>query len=374
MAKKNKTTKTRVGKPRRRPNNAQKKGMSPGTLLPGTPDMERGPVRITMIDYSETACSDEIDWDGSISTGPRPGYRWIIADGVHDPDVIRRIGSAANLHALVQEDIMNIGHPAKVEEWNDHVFLILKTIGWDSAGMEPRIGQISLLVGPDYVLTFHQNDREFLEPVKKRLLSGKGKIRTMGPGYLAYALVDSIVDHVFDVMDRINDGIESLEEAIFTRADDAIIQSIHTLKHHVLIIRKMMTPMRDILNHLLPGEVPPFPDTLRVYLQDVTDHVGSILETIDGFREMLSGLMDCAMTAISTRTNEVMKVLTIIATIFIPLTFITGVYGMNFQFMPELAWRWGYPVILFIMLATIGGMLLWFRRRKWLVRPMGKID
>ncbi|HPQ40216.1 MAG TPA: magnesium/cobalt transporter CorA [bacterium] len=351
---------------------SHKKGMAPGTLVPVVSETSENPVSVSLIEYTESACSPEQPLDpGDLGVRPEPPdagapIRWVIVDGVHDPDVIRAFGGAFNLHPLVHEDIMNTAHPVKVEEWDTYAFIVMKAMSLDTDTRQPVMKQISLIVGSDFVVSFHQNDREFLEPVKERLTVGKGRIRTAGAGYLAYALMDSIVDHYYVVLEDMNERMEILEESLFSNGRGLLIEDIQVLKRQLMEIRKVVWPERELFGRLIREESGFFPSDIRVFLQDVYDHLIHILDSVDTFRETLSSLMDSSVSMMSHRMNEVMKVLTIIATIFIPLTFIAGIYGMNFQWMPELTWKWGYPATLGVMAVIFAGMVIWFRSRRWL--------
>ena len=346
---------------------SHKAGLAPGTLVPDKDSIGRRPVYVSLVDYSRDVYYPEQTVDLlNITEQPPDCIRLVIVNGVHDTETMARIGEVFNLHPLILEDIVNTGHPMKLEKWEEHEFLILKTLFEHSKTAKATFNQVSLLVGEKQVIVFHEGRRVFLEPILKRLETGKGRIRKSSSGYLAYAIMDSIVDHYFHVLETMNSDIEELEDAIFNSPDRKLIQRIYQLKRQTMIIRRTIRPLQDIFNTLVRDDTDFFPASINLYLQDVQDHTILVLETLDSFRELLSSCLDSAMTADGNRMNEIMKVLTIIATIFIPLTFIAGIYGMNFEVMPELKWPWGYPTVLGGMMVILIGMVIWFRRRNWL--------
>jgi magnesium transporter len=226
--------------------------------------------------------------------------------------------------------------------------------------------QVSLILGPSFVLSFQEQAGDVFEGVRKRIRNGKGRIRSMGADYLAYALIDSIVDSYFLILEKIGDRIELLEEELIRLPTPATLQKIHRFKRQMILLRRSIWPLREIVKELQRDGAPLIRETTDFFLRDVYDHTIQIVETVETFRDIISGMIDIYLSNMSNRMNEVMKVLTIIATIFIPLTFIAGVYGMNFAYMPELEWRWGYPAIWLLMLAIFAGMMIYFKKKKWL--------
>lgn len=226
--------------------------------------------------------------------------------------------------------------------------------------------QFSLILGSNFVITFQERVGDVFELVRERLRKGKGRIRKMGPDYLAYALMDAIVDHYFVVLERIGERVESLEEELVTDPTPGTLQTIHHLKRELIVLRKSVWPLREVIGSLDRGESTLIQENTRIFLRDVYDHSIQVIDTVESFRDMVSGMLDIYLSSVSNRMNEVMKVLTIMATIFIPLTFIAGIYGMNFEFMPELKWHWGYFFVWFLMIAVAGLMIVFFRRKKWI--------
>jgi magnesium transporter len=296
----------------------------------------------------------------------KPGVTWLDIDSVHHTDILEAVGAQANLHPLVIEDIHNTYQRPKVEDYEQYLYIVLKMISWDEAATEIQGEQVSLVLGENFVLSFKEDPGDIFDPIRTRLREGKGRIRKQGPDYLAYALLDQVVDHYFLVLENLGEKIEDLEEELVTNPDASTLQTIHHLKRELIFLRKSVWPLREAISSLERGESPLFqPDTL-VYLRDVYDHAIQVIDTIETFRDMVSGMLDIYLSSVSNRMNEVMKVLTIIATIFIPLTFIAGIYGMNFTNMPELGWPMGYFMVWGLMILIFIGMLIFFKRKGWM--------
>ena len=296
----------------------------------------------------------------------RPGVTWLDIDGVHQAEILEAVGAQVNLHPLVIEDIHNTYQRPKVEDYEEYLYIVLKMISWDEDSKEILGEQVSLILGQNYVLSFKEDPGDIFDPIRQRLREGKGRIRKMGADYLAYALLDQVVDHYFLVLENLGEQIEDLEEELVTNPDASTLQTIHHLKRELIFLRKSVWPLREAISSLERGESPLFQSETLVYLRDVYDHTIQVIDTIETFRDMVSGMLDIYLSSISNRMNEVMKVLTIIATIFIPLTFIAGVYGMNFVNMPELQWPGGYFMVWGVMIVIFIGMLIFFKRKKWL--------
>jgi magnesium transporter len=339
---------------------------SPGSLI-HVGERKVDKVRITVIDYDadtffekEVATVEECYRFRDTST-----VTWINIDGIHDPDVIGKLGGHFGLHPLVLEDIMNTTQRPKMEDLCGAVYLVLKMI---EAGPACEIGaeQLSLIFGPNYVLSFQEKPGDIFDPVRERIRKGQGRLRKMGSDYLAYALLDAVVDDYFVVLEKLGERVESLEDELISNPDRRTLADIHDLKSKMLFLRKAIWPLRDAVGRLERAETPLIKEATGIYIRDVYDHLIQIIDNIETFREMLSGILDIYLSSVSNRMNEVMKILTIIGTIFIPLTFIVGIYGMNFKFMPELEWRGGYFVVWGIMIVVGGALIAFFRRKKWL--------
>jgi magnesium transporter len=346
---------------------SKKAGLPPGTLVHvGEKKTEK--ARIRLMDYS-----DEYFEERDLSTieecfpyKDKNSVTWINVDGIHQVDMVEKIGTHYDLHPLVLEDILNTNQRPKMEDYEDYLFLILKMITYDEARKLLHMEQVSVIVGPRFVISFQESEGDVFDSVRERLRKGKGRIRKSGPDYLAYALMDAVVDNYFLVLEKIGEDIEELEEEVISKPGPATVESIQNLKRELLYLRKAVWPLRETLLGLEKGESPLIEDKTAIYLRDVYDHSIQIIDTVETFRDMVSGMLDIYLSSVSNRMNEIMKVLTIIATLFIPLTFIVGVYGMNFKYMPELEWHDGYFAVWAVMIAIAVLMLFFFRKKKWL--------
>lgn len=291
---------------------------------------------------------------------------WINIDGLHDVQLMASIGTQAGVHPLTLEDIVNTDQRPKMEDYDDYLFMVLKMISWSGDdGKGVKAEQLSLILKPGLLFSFQEQQGDVFDPIRERLRCGKGRLRKQGADYLAYGLIDSVVDQYFLCLEQIGEQIDSLQEELVGSPDKGTLQKLHRLKREMIFLRRAIWPLREVINGLLRGESPLFAASTLVYLRDVYDHTIQVIDTVETFREMLSGMMDIYLSSISNRMNEIMKVLTVIATIFMPLTFIAGVYGMNFKYMPELDWRWGYPAALLLMLSIGVAMGIYFHRKKW---------
>lgn len=299
---------------------------------------------------------------------------WIQVRGLHDINKLRTVWDYFNLHPLVQEDIVSTSQRPKIEPYPDFIFIVLRMITHkkEADGSEKlQNEQVSIVLGKNYILSFQESDEPIFEPIFKRLKVPNTSLRKLGPDYLAYALIDNIVDHYFNALDIVSESMDNLEELIFLEPKETQLQRIHALRRDLNFFRKSVWPMRDSINSLIRDESPLITDDVKVFLRDVYDHVVQVIENIEINREMVFGLIDIYMSGLSNRMNEVMKILTIIATIFIPLTFVAGLYGMNFDpevspyNMPELKWYFGYPMAIGLMLIMSLLMVAFFRRKGW---------
>jgi magnesium transporter len=296
----------------------------------------------------------------------KPTVTWINIDGIQRIDVIEKIGKHFNLHPLALEDIVNTGQRPKMEDFVDYIFVVLKMLYYDEKKREPNAEQLSLVLGPNWVISFQENEGDVFDPIRERIRADKGRIRKMGADYLIYALIDAVVDNYFIILEKIGEKIEEIEDELVANPSPETLQAIHNLKRQMIFLRKSVWPLREVISRLERWESQLINKSTYIYLRDVYDHTIQVIDAIETFRDMLSGMLDIYLSSVSNRMNEVMKVLTIIATIFIPLTLVAGLYGMNFKYMPELEWPWGYPLVLFVMF-TIGVlMLIYFRKKKWL--------
>jgi magnesium transporter len=286
--------------------------------------------------------------------------------GIQQVEVLEKLGNCFGVHPLALEDILNTEQRPKVEDYGEDLFLVVKLLSYHEKKDEVEAEQISLILRPNALLTFQEKEGDDFANVKERLRAGKGRLRKMGADYLAYTLLDIVVDQYFGVLERLGERIEVLEGKLLADPGTATLQKIQNLKKEMLLLRKWIWPLREVISSLERGEFPGIQESTRIYLRDVYDHAIQVMDTIEIYRDTLSGMLDIYLSSLNNRMNAVMKVLTIIATIFMPLTFLAGVYGMNFKHMPELDWPWGYPLILAVMGFVAILMLTLFRRKKWL--------
>ncbi|HUX56396.1 MAG TPA: magnesium/cobalt transporter CorA [Bacteroidales bacterium] len=326
------------------------------------------PVTIHIIDYNETDFSEK-DLGNIAESLPfkeSPSVTWLNITGVHDEKVIHEIGEIFKIHPLVLEDIANTTHRPKVEEYDNYLFVIIKMAYYKEETGEVIIEQVSLIIGRNYVISLQEKEGDILDGLRERIRNNKGKIRKQGSDYLMYGIMDVVVDNYFLVLEHIGEDIEEMEEQLMKSATQQLLNRIYTLKQELVYVRKSIWPMREVINTIQRTEYNLVKKDTFVYFRDVYDHTIQVVETVETFRDMSSGMLDLYLSTVSNKMNEVMKVLTIFAAIFIPLTFLAGVYGMNFEFMPELKWKFGYPFWwAFTIIVTIG-MLIYFKKKKWL--------
>lgn len=346
---------------------SEKAGLPPGTLV-HVGGKKTDEILLRVFDFNETTLEErELDPDEDFAPYSRKHTNtWINVDGLHRVDVIEKIGMAFDLHPLVLEDILHTEQRAKVEDQDDYIFFILKMISYDEETEQVESEQFSLLLGRGFVLSFQERPGDVFETVRERLRKNKGRLRRYGSDYLAYALLDAVIDSYFSVLERLGERIEALEEKIMENPDSDTLNSIHSLNRELIFLRKAIWPVRELVGNLEKWESPLINEKTVPFLKDLEDHVLRVIETIGTFRELAIGMREVYLSSMSNRMNEVMKLLTIVATLFIPLTFVAGIYGMNFKVMPELEWPWGYPLALGLMLVVALVMLFWFRRRRLL--------
>ena len=355
-------TKKRIPKKR-----SSKAGLPPGTLI-YLGEKKTESVRITYIDYDDQSFQEKqvLNIEECLKFKETPTVSWINIDGIHDVELIEKLGKGFELHPLILEDILSTGQRPKFEDYEQHIFVVLKMLSFDEESQSVTAEQVSLILGPNYVISFQERIGDVFEQIRERIRKAKGRIRKMGPDYLAYALLDAIVDNYFVILERFGEKIESMEEEVISNPTERTVQQIHSLKREMIFMRKSIWPLREVIGGLQKSESSLINETTGIYLRDVYDHTIQIIDTIESFRDIVSGMLDIYLSSLSNKMNAVMKVLTIIATLFIPLTFVAGIYGMNFKYMPELEWRWSYPIVWLIMIAVAVVMLCYFKRKKWL--------
>ncbi|MBS3734717.1 MAG: magnesium/cobalt transporter CorA [Phycisphaerae bacterium] len=349
------------------PSLSRKRNLPPGTpVYVGAPRAE--PVRITVIDYDpDRAELRAVDTpQDCFAYRDNDSVTWINVDGVHEPQIVQALGRHFGLHPLVQEDILNTTQQPKCEDFGDYVCLFVKMLQWSDDADGITSEHVSLILGRGFVISFQQRSGDVFQAVRDRIRDNAGRIRTMGADYLAYALLDAVVDGYFAALEQRAERIESIEAELVERPTPTTLAHIHRLRREGLMLRRAVRPTREMTAALDRGGSALISPEVAPYLRDLYDHAVQVIDTAETFREMLTGMLDTYLSSQSNRMNEVMKVLTMIATIFIPLTFIAGIYGMNFQHMPELTRPWAYPAVLGVMAVITLAMLVWFRRKRWL--------
>jgi magnesium transporter len=345
---------------------SKKAGQAPGTVVfVGEKKVEE--IRITLIDYDENRYDERKieSIEDCFSYKDSPSISWINIDGVHQVDVIEKLGDHFVLHPLLLEDVVNTQQRPKLDEFDDHLFIVLKMFFFSEVENKLEGEQISFIVGSNFVISFQERQGDFFEQVRERLRKGKGRIRRKGSDYLAYCLIDAIVDSYYTILETLGEHIESLQEELVSEPKQEDLQIIQDLKRDMLFIRKSVWPLREVIGGLVRSESTLIKEDVLVYVRDVYDHVIQAIDTIETYRDMLSAMLDIYLSSVGNRMNEVMKVLTIIATIFIPMTFLAGIYGMNFKYMPELEWRYAYLVFWIVVSVVLIAMIAYFKRKKW---------
>ncbi len=345
---------------------SKKVGLPPGTLVHiGEKKTEK--VKITIIDYDEAQLQEKETKtiEKCFPFKDKTTVTWINIDGIHNIEIIEKIGKHFDLHPLILEDIVNTEQRPKIEDFGDYIFIVLKMLYHDEKEKKVQSEQLSLIVSSNFVISFQEREGDIFNPIRERIKNGKGRIRKMRADYLAYALLDTIVDGYFVIPEKLGEKIESLEEELVANPTPEILGIMNDLKRNLIMLRKSIWPLREVISGLQRVESPLIQKSTGIYLRDVYDHTIQVIDTIETSRDILSGMLDIYLSSISNRMNQVMKVLTIIATIFIPLTFIAGIYGMNFKYLPELGWKWSYPLVLLGMVFIGISMLVYFRRKKW---------
>jgi magnesium transporter len=354
---------TRLAKKR-----SKKAGLPPGTLVYiGEKRMEE--PKISIFDYDDLHVEEKEvrAIQECFVFRDKPTVTWINVEGVHQVEMIEKLGECYGFHPLVLEDILNTDQRPKMEIYGDYIYIVLKMFCVDNAGGSTEVEQVSLILGSNFVISFQEGKKgDVFNPVRERIRGGKGLIRKMGADYLAYSLLDTIVDNYFLILEKLGERVEILEEELMAQPTTKTLQEIQKFKSEMIFVRRAVWPLREVIMGLSRKESPLIKETTEIYLRDVYDHTVQVMDTIEVYREMLSGMLDIYLSSVSNKLNAVMKVLTIIATIFMPLTFIAGIYGMNFKYMPELEWRWGYPAVWLIVVIIGISMSVYFKKKKWL--------
>jgi magnesium transporter len=345
---------------------AKKAGLPPGTLV-YTGEKADAHVSVSIIDYDERHFHEreKAAFDECLILKDKPGVTWIKIVGVHEVANLEKLGECYNLHPLVLEDILNTDQRPKVEDFDDYLYIVLRTINY-VADDQLSSEQVSLILGSNFLISFQEGNGVLFSPILERLRASKGRIRKSGADYLAYALMDLIVDNYFVILEKFGEAIEYLEEEVVKQPTTETLQDIHQYKYDMIMLRKSVWPLREVIARLERRESDLLQEATGIYFKDVYDHTIVAIDNIETYRDILSGMLDIYLSSISNRLNGIMKVLTVIATIFMPLTFLAGVWGMNFKHMPELDKVWGYPMALGLMICVALAMMRYFHKKKWL--------
>ena len=346
---------------------SKKAGLPPGSLV-HVGELLETEARITIVDYNKDVIEEQTieSVEQILQCREKDTVTWVNIEGLGNIELVGAIGEAFNIHPLVLEDILNTHQRPKLEEYDDYLYCVLKGISLAENRFSVEYEQISMLILNDFVFTFKEKQDELFEPVRRRLRSSKGHFRSQGADYLAYVILDTIVDSYFSLQDSLDDIVDSVEEELLTEPTPKTLATIQSVKRELIIIRRSISPLREMLNAILRSESPLIEEKSLIYFRDISDHVLRISESIESSRDMIAGLLDIYITTISNKMNEIMKVLTVFASIFIPLTFIAGIYGMNFEYMPELKWKWAYPALWMTFIAIPVILLVYFKKKKWL--------
>jgi len=345
---------------------SRKAGLPPGALI-HIGERRRAQTRISLVRYNATAFEEqEMPEIRDCLQRPAGKVTWVNVDGLHDTDLLDALGRGFGLHPLVIEDILNTDQRPKVEDHGDYLYIVLKLLNWNDADKQLQIEQVSLVLGTDFVLSFQEGRHDDLASVRDRLRNNLMRARQPEPDYLAYMLLDTAVDNYFPGLERLDETVDGLEVELVANPQRITLANLHRLRREMIFLQRAIRPLREVIGVLEHGDHAGIRPGTRLYLRDVHDHVIHAIDMIETLRELLAGMLEIYLTSITNRSNEVIRALTLIATIFLPITFITGWYGMNFRYMPELDWPWAYPLTLAVTIGVVVGMLLYFRRKRWL--------
>jgi magnesium transporter len=344
-------------------------GLPAGSLLYTSESRAKSEtIRLSIMDYTEDKITEKetTSINECLQYIETPGMTWIQVYGVSNPQTVAAIGQHFKLHALVLEDILHTGQRSKLDVYQDQVFLVVRLLQYEEVTKALKDQQVSIVFGPNYLISFVEGNEEIFKPIKEQLRQKSQRIRKQGSDYLAYAILDMIVDYYFVVLEKVDEKLDQLEEELTQLPVPRTSQKIQHAKRDMIVLRRAIWPLRDVVNRFLRLENPLITPTTQLYLHDVYDHIVQTIDIIEGFRDVVSSMLDIYLSNINIRTNEIMKVLTIVSTIFVPMTFIASLYGMNFEHMPELHSKWGYPLALVLMIGVAFGMLIFFRHKKWI--------
>lgn len=343
----------------------RKPGLPPGTLV-FTGEQKVDASDVLMLQYDEARLIEKSLKDDFPAPETNHFVTWYDVKGLHNVSLIERLGGMYNVHSLILEDVLDTQQRPKFEEYDDGIFIILHAITFDKETRNIHTEHIAIFAGHNFLLSFQEKDDDTFAPIRERIRNASGRIRKRGSDYLAYALADSVVDHYFLVLDQLQDAIESLEEEVMYKPNDQTKGKIHQLKLQMLLLRRSILPLREAINWFVKTDCPVVQESTEVFTRDLYDHIVQVIDMVETYRDILNGLYDLYLSEISYRMNNIMQLLTIISTIFIPLTFLVGVYGMNFENIPELRWHYGYFFVWGLMIVITILMLLFFKRKRWL--------
>jgi len=346
---------------------SKKAGLPPGTLVRiGKKYSEE--TKITVIDYDINSFQETVinDIEDVFSYKDSSTITWINISGLENISIIEKIGKFFNIHPLVLEDILNTNQRPKVDDFDDYLYIVMKMVYFNEDGIDITLEQVSIILGENFVISFQEVEKDVFDPVRERIRKNKGRIRKVKSDYLAYSLMDAMLDNYFFILEKIGEYVEDISEELLKNPEKKTLHDIHYIKGEMFFLRRSVWPLREVVNTLKRSESELVNKETVIFLNDLYDHTIQIMDSVESYREMLSGMADLYLSSVSNRMNEVMKLLTIIATIFIPLTFIAGIYGMNFEYMPELKWKWGYPFVWITIISISSIMVVYFHRKNWL--------
>jgi magnesium transporter len=354
--------------PKKKKNNRrQKTGLPPGTLI-YTGEQQVENVIVSIISYNkETFVEKEIPSVNAMYDEINPEFtNWINIIGLHNESIVEKIGEYFNLNKLSLEDILSVGQRPKLDDFPDYLYLVLKMLTYNEENGQIEEEQVSFILLNNIVITFQERPGDVFDYIRKRLDAGKGTIRQRGADYLLYALLDSIIDNYFLILEKYGDKLEDMEIQLLENPEKDILQQLHNIRKETIQLRRSVYPLREVINKLEKLENIQIQAATKLFIRDLYDHTIQVIETVEIFRDTASGMSDLYMNSLSNKMNNVMKTLTIIATIFIPLTFIVGIYGMNFENMPELSYPWAYPTVMIFMLVISILMIFYFKKKRYL--------
>ena len=353
---------------RKRNKTSAKFGQDPGTIFYVGDTAKDTPVKLGLIEYKDKFFEETaLDHIGSCDhQADKNTVKWLNVDGVHNSQTIADIGKKFNLHPLLLEDVANTQQRPKIEEYENILFIVVKMLSYESKTKSIEIEQVSLVLGPNFLISFQEDiEGDLFDKLRQQIRGNKQKITSSGADYLLYAMLDILIDHYFVMLEKIGEEMDEMEDFLIETRSNDIMKNIYRLKRELIMLRKNLWPMREMLGVLERTEFTLLAKSSHFYFRDIYDHAIQAIETIEMYRDMLTGMMEIYLSTASNRLNSIMKVLTTISTIFIPLTFIVGVYGMNFDFMPELHWKYGYLYVWIFMVASVGFMVYFFKRKEW---------